>query len=230
MVLKYNISYEVASTIFLVVLLFFIKIQYNTNSILNKEFRKLTWMGLIATVLDVTTAVTISYAHRVPILLNTVLNTLYFVSVALLGYQMMYYDLLFIYRKEKKSPIIRFNQYLVGVYFLILLFNMFTGYFFSFSQEGEYVKGSTYLAVYIAPSYFVICSAIFLICNFWRFRTWQRGAIFIFAFFQICGLVLQMFFFPDTLLALFMSALGLIMMLFTMETPDYQKLTVTIEE
>ena len=230
MVLKYNISYEVASTIFLVVLLFFIKIQYNTNSILNKEFRKLTWMGLIATVLDVTTAVTISYAHRVPVLLNTVLNTLYFVSVALLGYQMMYYDLLFIYRKEKKSPIIRFNQYLVGVYFLILLFNMFTGYFFSFSQEGEYVKGSTYLAVYIAPSYFVICSAIFLICNFWRFRTWQRGAIFIFAFFQICGLVLQMFFFPDTLLALFMSALGLIMMLFTMETPDYQKLTVTIEE
>lgn len=230
MVLKYNVCYEVASTIFLIVLLFFIKMQYNTKSILNKEFCKLTWLGLIATILDVTTAITISYAHRIPVQLNTVLNTLYFVSVALLGYQMMYYDLLFIYRNEKKSPFIRFNQFLVGVYFLILLSNMFTGYFFSFSQEGEYVKGPTYLAVYIAPSYFVICSAIILVCHFWRFRTWQRIAIFIFAFFQLCGLVLQMFFFPDTLLALFMSALGLMMMLFTMETPDYQKLAITIEE
>lgn len=230
MVLKYNVCYEVASTIFLIELLFFIKMQYNTKSILNKEFCKLTWLGLIATILDVTTAITISYAHRISVQLNTVLNTLYFVSVALLGYQLMYYDLLFIYRNEKKSPLIRFNQFLVGVYFLILLSNIFTGYFFSFSQEGEYVKGPTYLAVYIAPSYFVICSAIILVCHFWRFRAWQRIAIFIFAFFQLCGLVLQMFFFPDTLLALFMSALGLMMMLFTMETPDYQKLAITIEE
>lgn len=146
MVLKYNISYEVASTIFLIILLFFIKMQYNTNSILNKEFRKLTWLGLFATIMDVTTAITISNAHLVPVQLNTVLNTLYFVSVAMLGYQLMYYDLLFIFRNEKKSPFIRFNQCLVVIYFLILIFNMFNGYFFSFSQEGEYVKGTTYLA------------------------------------------------------------------------------------
>ncbi len=230
MVLKYNISYEVASTIFLVILLFFINMQYNTNSILNREFRKLTWMGLIATIMDITTAITISYAHLVPVQLNTVLNTLYFVSVAILGYQLMYYDLLFIYRKEKKSRFIKFNQYLLVVYFLILLFNMITGYFFKFSPEGEYVKGVTYLAVYFAPSYFVICSAIILVAHFQRFSSWQRVSIFLFAFFQLSGLVLQMFFFPDTLLALFMSSLGLMMMLFTMETPDYQKLAITIEE
>ena len=230
MVLKYNISYEVASMIFLIILLFFIKMQYNTNSILNKEFRKLTWMGLIATSMDVITAITISYSHLMPAQLNTVLNTLYFVSVAMLGYQLMYYDLLFIYRNEKKSSFIRFNQCLLVIYFLILIFNMFSGYFFSFNQKGEYVKGTTFLAVYIAPAYFVICSAVILISHFRRFSTWQRVAIFSFVFLQLSGMVLQMFFFPDTLLALFMSVLGLMMMLFTMETPDYQKLTITIEE
>ncbi|MGN0245852.1 MAG: ATP-binding protein [Lachnospiraceae bacterium] len=230
MVLKYNISYEVASMIFLIILLFFIKMQYNTNSILNKEFRKLTWMGLIATSMDVITAITISYSHLMPAQLNTVLNTLYFVSVAMLGYRLMYYDLLFIYRNEKKSSFIRFNQCLLVIYFLILIFNMFSGYFFSFNQEGEYVKGTTFLAVYIAPAYFVICSAVILISHFRRFSTWQRVAIFSFVFLQLSGMVLQMFFFPDTLLALFMSVLGLMMMLFTMETPDYQKLTITIEE
>ena len=64
MILKYNICYEVSSTIFLIVLLFFIKMQYDTNTVLNREFRKLTWMGLIATVLDVTTAITISIWFR----------------------------------------------------------------------------------------------------------------------------------------------------------------------
>lgn len=230
MVLKYNISYEFASIIFLIILLFFIKMQYNTNSILNKEFRKLTWMGLIATSMDVITAITISYAHLVPAQFNTVLNTLYFVSVAMLGYRLMFYDLLFIYRNEKKSSFIRFNQCLLVIYFLILIFNMFSGYFFSFNQEGEYVKGTTFLAVYIAPAYFVLCSAVILISHLRRFSTWQKVAIFSFVFLQLSGMVLQMFFFPDTLLALFMSVLGLMMMLFTMETPDYQKLTITIEE
>ena len=204
--------------------------QYDINTDLNREFRKLAWMGLVATVLDVTTAITISYAHIIPVQLNTILNTLYFVSVALLGYQMMYYDLLFIYQDVKKNVFIRFNRWFVGVYFLMLIFNMFTGYFFYFSQDGEYVKGPTYLAVYVVPSYFVICSSIFLLCNYRKFRTWQRASIIIFAFFQLCGLALQMLVFPDTLLALFMSSLGLMMMLFTMETPDYQKLKVTIEE
>ena len=76
MSLKYNISYEVASTIFLIILLCFIRLQYDTHSRLNKEFRKLTLLGLITTILDVTTAVTISYASIVPIEVNILLNTL----------------------------------------------------------------------------------------------------------------------------------------------------------
>ena len=71
MSLQYNISYEVASCIFLVILLFYIKLQYDTSSKLNKEFRKLTWVGLIATILDVTSAITISYAGHIPIVVKT---------------------------------------------------------------------------------------------------------------------------------------------------------------
>ncbi|MDY5576498.1 MAG: hypothetical protein SPF70_03330 [Lachnospiraceae bacterium] len=98
MTLKYNISYEVASTIFLVILLCFFKLQYDAKSRLNNEFRKLIWFGLIATVLDVTTAITISYASVVPVVVNTILNTVYFMSVAILGYQLAYYNYLYVYK------------------------------------------------------------------------------------------------------------------------------------
>ena len=128
MSLKYNISYEVASTIFLIILLFYIGLQYDTHSRLNKEFRKLTLSGLIATILDVTTAVTISYAGVVPIEVNILLNTLYFVSVAALGYRVMYYNMYYVYRDGMKMPFIRFNQILVCFYVGVLIINIFTGF------------------------------------------------------------------------------------------------------
>lgn len=111
-----------------------------------------------------------------------------------------------------------------------MIYNVFSGLFFSFTEDRAYVKGPAFLAVYVSPCYFVICSAIILIYNFQRFRSWQRLSISLFVVFQISGTILQMFVFPDTLLALFMSVLGLMMMLFTMETPDYQNLVITIEE
>ena len=177
-----------------------------------------------------TTAVTISYAGIVPVEVNILLNTLYFASVAALGYQVLYYIMYYVYRDGMNRSFIRFNQILICFYAVVLFMNILIGFFFFFTEAGEYVKGPAHLAVYIAPCYFVICSATILICNFRRFRTWQRFSISLFVLFQIAGTFLQMFLFPDTLLALFMSALGLMMMLFTMETPDYQKLVITIEE
>lgn len=230
MVLQYNISYEVASMIFLVILLFFIRLQYNMDSELNKEFRKLTIIGLIATILDVVSAIAISFYRMIPGPVNMVLNTMYFASVAALGFQLLYYDTLYVARDKKRGPFIRANQIAIMIYYVILFINMFTGWFFCFDREGLYVKGPVYLAIYFAPCYFVICSTIILFSNFRKFRRWQRISIALFVVFQLSGLILQMFIFPDTLLALFTSALGLMMMLFTMETPDYQRLIVTIEE
>lgn len=230
MTLKYNISYEVASTIFLIILLFYIRLQYDTQSRLNIEFRKLTRTGLIATILDVTTAITISFPNVIPVEVNIVLNTLYFISVAALGYRVMYYDIYYAYRERMNQRFIRFQQILIGGYVVLLLLNVFCGFFFSFTEEGAYVTGPAHLGVYLAPFYFITCSAAILVWNFRNFRAWQRLSIFLFVLFQVIGMVLQMFFFPDTLLALFMSALGLVMMLFTMETPDYQKLMITIQE
>ena len=128
MTLKYNISYEVASTIFLVILLCFFKLQYDAKSRLNNEFNKLIWFGLIATVLDVTTAITISYASVVPVVVNTILNTVYFMSVAILGYQLAYYNYLYVYKDTKTSKIIRFNKIVIVIFAVFLTFNAFWAY------------------------------------------------------------------------------------------------------
>ena len=229
MALQYNISYEVASTIFLFIILCFVKLQYDTKTGLNNEFRKLIWFGLIATVMDIITAVTISYAKVIPAGLNTLLNSLYFMSVAVLGYQLTYYVYFYLYKDSKASKLIRFNQIILFIFAVFLSFNVFSGVSFSF-RDGMYLKGPAHPAVYISAAYYILCTSVILIINFRKFRTWQRISFFFFIVFQIAGMVLQMVFFPETLLALFSSSLGVMMVLFTAETPDYQKLVITIDE
>ena len=106
----------------------YIRLQYDIHSKLNKEFRKLAWLGLIATVLDVTTAVTISYAGVVSAEVNILLNTLYFAAVAALGYQLMYYDIYYVFRDRMKMLFIRFHQVLFCFYAVVLITNIFAGY------------------------------------------------------------------------------------------------------
>lgn len=230
MVLEYNIYFEVAAAIFLMIMFVFMKLQYSTRSQINKEFQKLTLIVLFADIMDVVTAITISYGAVVPRWANILLNTLYFVLNVVMGYQFMYYSRICVYKERKGGLILRLNNCLIIIYLVLLAVNMFNGCIFSINGNGEYVHGPLYLLVYITSYYFIGCSAFVLIGNFRSFKMWQRISILFYLVLLVAGPIAQMLFFPDVLLSLFTTALGLMMILFTLETPDYQKLVKTIEE
>lgn len=230
MALVYNISFETASIFFLVILLVCVKLQYSTKSEINREFQKLTLLVLCANVLDVTTAITISYAKVIPEAVNLVLNSLYFAVNAFMGYQFMYYSRLCVDRTRKDSLMVRINKFPLAAFYMILGINAFNGCIFSIGPEGEYLHGALYLLVYIVVYYFIGCSAFVLLRNFGKFETWQRISIIFYLVLIVSGPTLQLLFFPDVLLAMFSCAMAIVAILFTMETPDYQKLIKTISE
>jgi len=230
MSLVYNISFETASAFFLVILFICMKLQYSTKSQINKEFQKLTLLALCANVLDVSTAITISYARVIPEFINLFLNTTYFIMDALVGYQFMYYSRLCVDRTRKDSLMLRINKFLISIYFVILVINILNGCIFSMSPEGEYVHGMLYPMVYIIPYYFIVCSAYVLLSRIRKFQTRQKVSIILYLILALIGPVLQPLFFPNVLLVLFSVTLALMTILFTMETPDYEKLMKTIHE
>lgn len=116
MSLVYNISFETASILFLIILLICIKLQYSTKSEINREFQKLTLLVLCANVLDVATAVTISYAKVIPEWVNLLLNSVYFIVDAVVGYQFMYYSRLCVDKTCKDSLMLRVNKFLLAVF------------------------------------------------------------------------------------------------------------------
>ena len=230
MPLVYNIYFEIASAFFLVILFICMKLQYSTKSEINKEFQKLTLLILCANILDVSTAITISYAKVIPEFVNLFLNTVYFVADAFVGYQFMYYSRLCVGRVRENSLMLRINRFLMGVYLSILALNVFNGCIFSMGPEGEYVHGVLYILVYIVPYYFIACSAYVLLYHLKKFQTRQKASVILYLILAFIGPVLQLLFFQDVLLSLFSVTMAIMMILFTMETPDYQKLMTTIKE
>lgn len=230
MSLIYNIDFEVASAVFLVIFFLFMKLQYSMQSKINQEFQKLTAFVLLADVMDVATAVTISYAAVLPVWPNLLLNTVYFMAITVVGYQFMCYSWICVDKERKRNLLLSLNRILLFVSFIILAVNLFNGCIFSISETGEYVHGPVYLMVYIIPYYFIGCSAVILLSHFNSFQKWQRISIILYLVLSFGGAALQMLFFPDVLLAMFTVSLALVMILFTMETPDYQELVKTIDE
>ena len=82
MKLVYNIDFGITAAVFLIVLYIYVKLQYSSYSEVNRTFQKVVVITLMADVLDVLTAITISYGSQVPIAFNTLLNTLYYICVA----------------------------------------------------------------------------------------------------------------------------------------------------
>lgn len=227
--LFYNVYFEVAAIVFLIVINIFLRIKYVAENRVNKEFRKLALFVLIACVLDVATAIMISYGSHIPPVVNLLCNTAYFGMNVVVGLQFMQYVSAYVYR-DKHGKGFLFNVIVCAICFVILGINLFTGIVFSFNDAGSYVHGILYYFVYVFPYYYIIFSIGILFVHFKQFVLKQR--ISIIALFVLCmiGPLVQMIWLSDVLLSLFTVSIGLLVCMFTLETPDYQLLMKTMGE
>ena len=229
--LIYNVHYEVAATAFLAVFYVFLKLQYGSESKLNTVFQLLVMIAILANVLDIISAFAISNGEVLPLWFNWLINSLYYLSDALFGFKFAEYIYLYTHRtKKSNTKYLRINKFLFGLYIVTMVANLFGGFLFNVSESGDYSHGNLYILVYVMPFYYYICSFISLITEFKNFALKQRISILVYFVVGLAGAFMQMFFFPNVLLSVFTIDLGIVMMFFSMESPDYQKLIYTMKE
>ena len=230
MELVYNVYFELSAGFFILFLLLFVRTRYDLTLERNKFFYHMICCLLAVDVLDVVTACTISYGAIVPKGLNVLVNTIYFALNGLLGYLYTNYCQQYnnIYRRNRF--IYMLSQVLLFSYWVLLLINTFTGLLFYFDQNGNYCHGILYLSVYIIPYIFFLMSACFMFMAFPQFNINQRVCIIMFLIVSASGGVLQLVWFPDVLLNVFTISLGITIVLFSLETPEYQQLKATMVE
>ena len=182
--------------------------------------------------LDIVTVVSNDYSLQIPKWVNYLLNTLYFFSGATVGMLFVYYIIsiaLMDNKPERRKKIYIINLSIIGAYFISLIINCFTGFYFNF-DDGTYTHGAAYLFVNALAVLYVIEGFGIVVVKRKRFRINQLVATTLFIVNFFTTFLLQLFAFPNTLLSDFGSAIGLLISFFTLETPDYAKLMSTLDE
>lgn len=226
----YNIHYEVSAIFFLLTVLAYLRRQEQELSRQEKAFRRLVFFCILANALDVATAVTISYAVHIPVFINMLFNSMYYIVAPLTGIYFSHFVVISHSDNEKETVFYFINRGLFIAYFILIIINLFTGLMFMFSPEGEYLKGPLFLAGFFVPLYYVFYSAAVLIRNIRSYTKTSIMFIISFILLLILGNILQLFVFKGVLFSFFCAALAIPLVLFGMETPDYKMLVKTRKE
>lgn len=230
MTLVYNIHYEVAAAAFTAILYFYVRLFYGTNKKSSLGFQRLLIALLICDVLNVSTAITISAYQAVPWVFNMVLNTVYFASTIWLGYSYLSYAKHYAYKDSEPNVLSIIGKAVLGFYGILLVANWFTGWIFSFDPGAGYKHGALYNVLFSIPLFYVVAAASII---FKEEKKKGRNNWFILGLFMligISGVVLQVLVIPDVLFISFTVTIGLVLIMFTLESPDYEKLVATMKE
>ena len=224
--MTYNISFDIAAILLLIVLAVGMKTVLYTDTPGHKLVRRYMYSVIACAVIDVITAYTICYGTMVPDPVNLILNSLYqYSSIFCVAVAMR--TILNYYPSASRMSIL-INRVLLYLLIAFVTVNLFTGWMFRF-EDGKYIHGRLYLIAYIL-SLLIVFHMLYVVM---KNRADRPGVIsriiLLFLFLPTIFTVIQMIF-GDILLIAFGEAFSALIMLFALETPDYRKLMKTMKE
>ncbi len=222
----YNISFDIAAILMLVVIAVGMKTVLYTDTQGHKLVRMYVYSVIACAVIDIITAYTICYGYLVPDPLNLILNTLYqYASVLCVAVAMR--TILNYYPSASKISVM-INRTLLYLQTGFVTLNMYTGWMFKF-KDGAYLHGRLYLIAYILSLAVVFHMLYVVIKNHSDRPGLISRVILLFLFLPTIFTAIQMIV-GNVLLIAFGEAFSALIMLFALETPDYRKLMKTMNE
>ena len=111
-----------------------------------------------------------------------------------------------------------------------MVINLFTGVIFYFDEAHDYCHGPLYMLLNLSLAFYILLG--FGILHFKKQYVSRRQYI-SFVFFTVMefsAAMIQTFLIPDTLIIMFASSLTMLVIMFAIETPDYNKLVATMND
>ena len=231
--MDYNISFSIAAVIIGAILVTILFLNYSSTNLLSNRFKAFLISTIVMYGLNILTVFTNYYAKVVPEWANYLLNSLYFIVSSAVALLFLFYVISIAYQESKNNAVAKrlflINYCLLFINVVLLLVNAFTGIFFNF-DGGTYNHGSAYLWVNTISLLFVLESMVFFIVKRKNSNRRQKICVELFYVIFFASYVLQVFVFEKTLLTDFGTAIGALIVFFSIETPDYAKLMATLYE
>ncbi|MCR5656093.1 MAG: response regulator [Butyrivibrio sp.] len=229
MIYDLNISYEMAAVVFDVVLCFFVKLIYTDETKTSRAFKTFAFVFTVACILDLATIVLMQLEERMAVIGHYVLHSLNILSASLAAAAYADYVVTCAGDDERNELLGKISIAVMIIEIVLLVQNVFTGNVFFYSEMAGYSHGMLFLAcTVVIPCYFIILASGYIIVNFRKYNARQFFSI-VFATIVVISIYLaQMLFFPNLNLIYFAASVGMLILFFTLETPDYNRLEKTI--
>lgn len=227
--LIYNVYLDLAAIIFLVVIASYLWMQYSDKGDSTKQFKRLLIWIIVCNVLDVFSAIEMSYIERFPYWVSYVSYSAFLLSLAGALLQYLKYIRSFLKKEESGNVGGTVNLIVSIIYALFIISNCFTGLLFSF-EDNRYVEGPIYILVCVYASYMILNGLILGIIHYRQLNKRQFFAIVSFTVVEIAGSLIQFLIIPHVLLSTFAASVVVIALVFSLETPDYKRLEIAMEQ
>lgn len=219
--MKWNVDFEIASGVFLLVFLCFFTIKKHLPTRQNRLYLSCVFASFLIVIMDVLAAMMTSYPKYFGIGLLTLVNVAYFASLPLLSILFLLYILALtdVFKFVRTSL---FYVFLVPA--LVCLFvavtTPFTGVLFYFDEVMAYHQGPGYALGFVSNCFYLILAVAFATVFKDRIKKIERFSIYIFCSAIVLGAVAQGVYFRWVLLTNAVTAMALVVVYLAMQNPD----------
>ncbi|MBR0132226.1 MAG: response regulator [Lachnospiraceae bacterium] len=229
--MKYNIDFEIYGSLVTAVILVYFRLKYVGSTESYRRFFNLAFAILTAQLFDMISAITISIGTKELAPLNLILTTGYFFVAFYTSICFVLYISTYLYEKGAKPGYKTFLDILTIGFAVFMAANAVWGFCFRFNYStGEYIHGAWYYALYFIPGAILLNSLIMIIVYRRFFSKIQWFSIMSFILIVFVGLFLQGVIFTDVYVTYGVISVSLLLIVFSLETPDYRKLQKTMTE
>ncbi len=229
--LNYRIEFDIAGLIIDFLIFMIVQKLYGTSSKNNRRFRSFLYVCIISGILDIVTAYTFSNSLVIPGFVNLILNYAYLFTAFFTAYLVHEYLISNLEYESKLCTVLR-----KGVLYLFLTF-LFVNLIFALLHEFDIsnfillfdFKGRTYnkgLLFYLnfgLPCYYLFHAGYLLVFKGKFFTSKQRYLCASIFGFPLIAVIIQVLM-PEYLMTFFSYSAFTFVILFSLETPDFQQL------
>lgn len=228
-----NIQYEQMAALFDLILCAFLVFDSNEDKEESSHcFSLLLYSITLANALEIVAVIVCSPDFRVPVLLKMITMSVDYFMNALVAF--LFYNYIQGSSKDQSnfaSGLMILNRVLLLFDVFMLLTNLFLQNTFYFDRNLVYHHGPYYLPVaFLFPAYYMMISSVIFKRNYHGMPVRKAIAILLTYLLNILGLILQAYFHGSMLIALPFASLGIYVLYFCLESPDYRHLEQTLTQ
>ena len=230
MIASFNLDFDIAAAIVLFLEMIYVRLQYSHDKYSNRLFIMLLHSTLLLTIVDIASSLMMTvYVREVSHGWLRFACSMYYLLSAFVVMVFYRYIVEYLGVKAEKTVGYYVMTYFPFVFMLeCLIANCFVNILFAGGKYGNFSYGPLITLIYFYPGYYFLLTIVRLIRSRKQISLKQVVPVCTYVLLTLSAMVLQ-FFFQNVMTMPFGFAISMLVLMLSLETPDYKKLMRTTE-